>query len=460
MAMTRTLDSGKLRNITITGRGLTADVRDATASVKFGVAHDQITSVALAVNDTMDLSIFRSGVMAPGSSIAYGQWWTTITDNEVQTGSIGPLLSVTALSRWVTRLRAQTGAKNWGTTDVSGWVTDRLKEVGAIPIVQPGLGRAAIAREKGEAGQEKPNTWDVMVQMQKQSGVWLFEYGPRFVFARPSWIMANLKVRKTYDLWWTNFTKYHNALDGLPKYTHRPADDPAEQMTFRLVSPDADEIAPGDQVNMTGNVGGMRGRWIVSGVSYPFTVGAAVEVTCLRPIDPEKEPPPESGSGVSGVNAPSVAGRVSAPKTSAASVGGAAPKNPGLRAATVRWANSVMGRPIDMDGAFGAQCVDLTQHFNVNVVGGSRIYGNGRDWFANAPSGNYTRIPASAQYRVGDIVCWGPAMGGGYGHVAICMSDDWGVGRVRTLSQNPGPPRIMDLSLNGVQGYLRPKRYR
>lgn len=129
-----------------------------------------------------------------------------------------------------------------------------------------------------------------------------------------------------------------------------------------------------------------------------------------------------------------------------------------LVAAVDRYVNAVLGRPLDYDLVYGAQCVDLTQHYTV-AMGGPRIWGNGRDWWNNGRASNfYNGIAANGTPRKGDIACWNNTMGGGWGHVAIVLEDLGAT--VRCVSQNPGPPTIVNLTKNGLDGYLRPKRWK
>lgn len=81
------------------------------------------------------------------------------------------------------------------------------------------------------------------------------------------------------------------------------------------------------------------------------------------------------------------------------------------------------GRAVDFDGAYGAQCVDLIQFYNRDVVGGGRFSGNAKDifgqdgdkydWVRNTPAG----VPPA-----GAIVVYGPPVGGGYGDVCIALA--------------------------------------
>ena len=70
----------------------------------------------------------------------------------------------------------------------------------------------------------------------------------------------------------------------------------------------------------------------------------------------------------------------------------------------VDWACAQIGNSIDVDGAYGCQCVDLIVKY-YDILGVRRVWGNGYDYINNA-------LPENGWYRtatpsVGDIVVWG-----------------------------------------------------
>jgi hypothetical protein len=367
----------------------------------------------------------------------------------LKSGSAGPELTVKCPSIFVERLRGQTGGYSWGDRDVSAWARDMAKAVGMNPIIQPGLGVRTIVRADAD-GDNKESSWDVLASVAKAVGCWLFEYGPHLIMARPSWLVANDWGGRLWPFTWNNWADYSDGLQGLPGYDIDPGGNPAERLQIRLVSADADEIRPGDTVDIGGNVGGMAGRWIVVNVSFPMTVDGVVTADCLRPIDPVIPPETTTGTGTAGVPGKAT--------TKVVATSGGGPAAAGVAGAVQRFFNKYNGVAIDHDGAYGAQCVDLTMRYASEVFG-VRINGNGKEWYANGPrSGAFRQVPAGSQPQVGDIACWGPSMGGGWGHVAIVLSEDWGRGVLLTMSQNPGPARKMSITTNGLQGYLRPTK--
>ena len=87
----------------------------------------------------------------------------------------------------------------------------------------------------------------------------------------------------------------------------------------------------------------------------------------------------------------------------------------------IGWVQSQVGKALDYDGAYGAQCVDLIKYYYDYLGCASYARGNGSDYATNALPSGWTRLKG-AQPRLGDILVY---TGGynNYGHVAIYESD-------------------------------------
>lgn len=86
----------------------------------------------------------------------------------------------------------------------------------------------------------------------------------------------------------------------------------------------------------------------------------------------------------------------------------------------IAWVDSQVGRSIDYDGAYGAQCVDLAKAY-YHYLGVTPAFGNGADYRTNKLPDGWQRI-AGAQPQKGDILVY-TARSRGLGHVAIYDSD-------------------------------------
>lgn len=435
---TTTETDSRLKAITVTGKGLSTQLREACSSASLSLGVDKVTQMNLTFADTADLSIFRSGVLSSGSSVRYGDWYLVSDGLSVEAGDAGPVLTIDAPSKFVTALRKQTGAYSWGNVDVAAWVAAVARSVGMSATVQPGLGMKTILRTKPESGSEAESTWDVLTTLARELGVWLFEYGSRLIFAKPSWLVGSSWAHKTWALRWDSWGSYTEGMTGMPVYGDDPGAELRESLSFGLISTDADTARPGDMVQLTGKgVGSMGGTWIIKGVDFPLDNAGAVTVSCQRPVDPKVEPK-----------------RAATAATGTTTLGGGSASS-GVSAAADRFVAKYNGVAIDHDGGFGAQCVDLTQRYASELFG-VRISGNGNQWFANgAASGKFTQVSKDAKPVKGDIACWGTFYGGGYGHVALVLAD--GGGSLSVFTQNPGPCHKDTLSKQGLQGYLRPK---
>ncbi|MFI8774639.1 CHAP domain-containing protein [Gordonia sp. NPDC062954] len=116
------------------------------------------------------------------------------------------------------------------------------------------------------------------------------------------------------------------------------------------------------------------------------------------------------------------------------------------------------GRHADFDGAYGAQCVDLFNFYNRDVVGAPRVrVDHAADLFGASSASHYQRLSPAATPRKGDVAVWGKdwPYGRGAGHVAIVLADQGG--NIQVLTQNPGATKISSMTKNYLTGYLRPR---
>ena len=87
----------------------------------------------------------------------------------------------------------------------------------------------------------------------------------------------------------------------------------------------------------------------------------------------------------------------------------------------ISWVQSKVGQSLDMDGAYGAQCVDLILAY-YDYLGVSRSSGNGADYAWNTLPSGWQRMQG-AQPQRGDILVYSGSDSNPYGHVAIYESD-------------------------------------
>lgn len=87
----------------------------------------------------------------------------------------------------------------------------------------------------------------------------------------------------------------------------------------------------------------------------------------------------------------------------------------------IAWAQSMVGKSIDVDGYYGAQCVDLIMAY-YDYLEGYHVSGNGCDYATNALPSGWQRIP-NARPQKGDILVYTGTSANPYGHVAIYESD-------------------------------------
>lgn len=83
-----------------------------------------------------------------------------------------------------------------------------------------------------------------------------------------------------------------------------------------------------------------------------------------------------------------------------------------------------LGKKVDYDDAFGAQCVDLYRQYCKDVldVPQSPAVEGAKDIIECPGVLNVTKDSALADYSRGDVLIWGATPANRYGHVAILVS--------------------------------------
>lgn len=276
----------RLRDIKILGNGIAGHLAQACLEASLSSSTDQVTEMSFRFEDDDDFGFWRRGTFAFGTAVSYGPWRLTIEQVTVEQGTGRPNIVVKAPSRFVTRLRDQTGERNWGNVDIATWVRQRANSVDMKHVVQPGLGSQEIVREKPK-GDKRENDWDLLTQVARKRGAWCFEHADTLVFARPSWLFGRPGLGQL-SLSWDSQSRMSEALVEMPKFKDAPLRKDQE-LSLKIVSEDMDGVKPGYSLTMGGGVHRMGGGWIVTKVDYPLTRTAPVALTCKRPVDPEPE---------------------------------------------------------------------------------------------------------------------------------------------------------------------------
>ena len=88
----------------------------------------------------------------------------------------------------------------------------------------------------------------------------------------------------------------------------------------------------------------------------------------------------------------------------------------------IAWVRSQVGKSLDYDGVYGAQCVDLIKYYYAYLGCASYARGNGCDYAYNTLPPGWNRYQG-VQPQPGDILVYSGTSGNPYGHVAIYEAD-------------------------------------
>nr|DAW96416.1 MAG TPA: cell wall hydrolase [Caudoviricetes sp.] len=128
------------------------------------------------------------------------------------------------------------------------------------------------------------------------------------------------------------------------------------------------------------------------------------------------------------------------------------------------WINTVNGKTIDVDRAYGGQCWDLWSHYAQHVYGIPQADTNTVDGYAasvytarygrsRALQNTFERKPANYTPVYGDVAFWKCSR---MNHVAIVVRDN-GNGTLQTISQNPNRAGYVNIGKKGIIGYFHPR---
>jgi len=131
------------------------------------------------------------------------------------------------------------------------------------------------------------------------------------------------------------------------------------------------------------------------------------------------------------------------------------------------WKAASIGKPIDVDHAYGDQCVDVVNDYANHLFPGvswAQSLGSGHNAdgvFAAANPQYFDKVSSGPQ--PGDIICIGPNQYSSVGHVAVVESVAAN-GQLTVIQQNGANPtgvtyegHLSSAEMAAVQGYLRPK---
>ena len=135
-----------------------------------------------------------------------------------------------------------------------------------------------------------------------------------------------------------------------------------------------------------------------------------------------------------------------------------------VKSEVMGWANSLIGKFVDEDNAYGAQCKDLISHYIRVVHGEPYTRGNGDQMAQNlVAQRGWTAVSLSTKWQIGDVVSTEGIVYGGHIYVVI---EDQG-NRVKMVDQNGGPSptgkdgsiTIRTVSKSDALAVARPPRY-
>lgn len=449
--------AGRFSALRLSGLKASADVRESLTSVSVSLSATQISEIKFSFLDSETSAISRGSWLTSGSATAtYNGWKFRVEDVDSDGGDAGPEVSVVASSRAIRALKAQTGGRNWGTVDKRSWAASMAKSVG-MKLLAPDLGRGKMTREKKEKGSDAQSTWDLLVDLAAERRAMIFEFGTTLVIGSPAWLVSKSYGGRDWRIRYSSSKSMSEQLVAVPKWSYSEDSDEGYSVDVKLLAPDAHLVRPGDTLRISGNRLPYNGAWLVTQVDLDVARDAPVSVHAIKPYALPKQEKQEPAKAAKVSTSSKPASKATGAKGSTRATYTKANKS--MASKILTWGRPYVGRSIDYDGGYGAQCVDGFKMYIAAFVSGPALRGNGKDNVKNAVrSGAYTYVPVSGRAQAGDVVSWDGSWGRGYGHVGVVIED-----RGQTLyvwHQFNGSIKIGTLTKRGCVGYARPKRFK
>lgn len=460
--------STRLGSLRISGGKTSSTLTDALLSAKIKLSASSISELEFEFADTATGYLARQSFLR-GGTISYAGWQFTVIGVDQRSTMEGMSGKVVAQSKSIHSLKRQTGAKKWGKVNRARWIAARARSVGMSATVQD-MGTGTVNRKKKEKGKDSESSWDLMNSIAKDRSALIFEYGKRLVVGSPAYLVGKGYGGRDIGLWWHNKSKMHAALvGGGPVMSWDESSDANYSMSLELSAPDAHLIRPGDTIRFSKASPVMyRGPWLVTDVDLDAATDNPVSVKAVRvwkiPRQEMKVDTPKKKTPKKKATKKRTSRSTSKKKSTSRSISStSSPKTSSVgksrKAQVESWGRQYIGRSVDYDGGYGAQCVDGFKMFHAHFVGGPTIRGNGKDNVNNAvASGLYSRV-SLANMQPGDVISWGSSWGRGYGHVGVALGRASG-GKVYVWNQLNGVCRFSNLSTSGIVGVARPRRWR
>jgi cell wall-associated NlpC family hydrolase len=281
---------GRLGKLIARGGNLSADVAERVVAGDVQLSSAESDQLTITLVDDADLNVLGSNLFeagtptARGSRLDFARLRFEVRSVEITPRGTDHALTVTARSLGTCRLKRDRGAHVWRNVSPTQ-IARKLATDAGLEFVGQGTGkRKSIARKGAEAGELGESSWDVIVRLAGEAGFITYESAGVLYFAKPTWLVEELDA---FPLRWRG-TGTGGTVDALPT-CRRVGDDPKRlaTVTARLRGDAAEDLNPGQALELSG-VSSFDGRYLIDSITVPLLENAAVEVTALTPINPDK----------------------------------------------------------------------------------------------------------------------------------------------------------------------------
>lgn len=282
---------GRLAHLRIGGKALSREIHDAVTTALLELTTTEASQLTITLRDEVNLALLRKANLKPGTEhdagddVDYADLALELRALEVATG---PLITLTARSRGIGKLKRAKGGKVWRDLSPTAWARQEARAAGLAFVGQSSPSRHHIDRKAAKKGQPGESSWDVLTRLAREEGFIAFEAAGTLYFGTPTYLTTHASERLTLE--WSGRGTDPRIVD-VPN-VRRSADDTGRGATVNvgLTGELGDDVRPGNAIDLRG-VPGFRSAYLVTSVTFDVAATSPVAVAAETPSNPTPEPP-------------------------------------------------------------------------------------------------------------------------------------------------------------------------
>jgi cell wall-associated NlpC family hydrolase len=286
--------TARIDTITFRGLKVSGNLAEAVESVTFSAGMDQVSELAIVVNDP-EFKFMRDKMFTLGTSVRWMDWDLSIVAIETDGGPANRgQVTVRARSSIVKKLRDRRGPLVVRKASPTDFVLRETRAVGGRLIYQATGKRSQVSRDVVKSGErygvDIPSSWTTFGRLAREVGYAMFETAGLVYFVKPSFLLRYYETNPGYNLYYNTGPVELRTVGSVPRCRWSSDSNPTVQISLQVPSWRANEFKPGTRIKFWG-MHPFDSSYLVTDVTIPIGGPGIMDVSLARPADPVPEPP-------------------------------------------------------------------------------------------------------------------------------------------------------------------------